>query len=413
MKSTESLTLKSLKKAVSGHAAAFRRLTRLEPAGGPGEKVFPPTYEGGDYATEQRRILVNGEAQTVETVLVNSQQAEANRNELAILDAWRENRLASLPVVTSDFSNTDAPEIGQITSLEAPHRIFDAILRDSHINDTPFRKTDYGARLDTLNLRNATALFELCPTALVFGVWDSTGPKGGLGVKFARAFVSEVFGVEALRGRKTSSRIDPLPIASNVEVYKTKDGHWTVDPNKAVKKGQKPVLYFKKKDGGNPGRPSQVNLGNVTPSIKWGGFTIDYAQQTSVLSLAGLRRLRFPIGDQPATVETDRDAQTTLAALALCAATLAAESGFDLRSRCLLVPTEPFVWELLDKPGEEQNRFTLTGDEAIDLFNESVAQAKKAGLPWMDEELVLTPSPDLVSLVRQSIEAFKTGEEEE
>jgi len=42
-----------------------------------------------------------------------------------------------------------------------------------------------------------------------------------------------------------------------------------------------------------------------------------------------------------------------------------------------------------------------------------VAQAKKAGLPWMDEELVLTPSPDLVSLVRQSIEAFKTGEEEE
>jgi len=75
-------------------------------------------------------------------------------------------------------------EIGTITSLQAPHRVADAILRDSELDGTPFRQTEIGKKIDVTSLQNATPLFDVCPTALVFGFWDSTGPKGGLGANF-------------------------------------------------------------------------------------------------------------------------------------------------------------------------------------------------------------------------------------
>ena len=48
------------------------------------------------------------------------------------------------------------------------------------------------------------------------------------------------------------------------------------------------------------------------------------------------------------------------------------------------MPTAPFAWELLDKPGEDPKNFTLTGDEAVALLKEAVGAAKEAGLPWME-----------------------------
>ena len=41
------LDLDKLRDAVAGTAAAFRCVTEYQPAGGPGDKVFPATYEGG------------------------------------------------------------------------------------------------------------------------------------------------------------------------------------------------------------------------------------------------------------------------------------------------------------------------------------------------------------------------------
>ena len=95
--------------------------------------------------------------------------------------------------------------IGKLTSLQVPHRLADAILRDSEIEEgegsqkkrVPFRKSQYGNALKTANPLNATPIYQLCPTALLFGMWDSTGPKGGLGAKFERAIVSEVVGFGA------------------------------------------------------------------------------------------------------------------------------------------------------------------------------------------------------------------------
>ena len=50
------LNLDQLKSAVAGNAAAFRCRRRLQPGGGAGDKVFPPTYAGAVYAVEQRRV---------------------------------------------------------------------------------------------------------------------------------------------------------------------------------------------------------------------------------------------------------------------------------------------------------------------------------------------------------------------
>lgn len=376
----------TLHKAVSGTAAALRSRTKLQPAGGEGDKVFPPTYAGAVYAKEERQI--NGAK--VPCVLLDSVQAQANRLEEALQRSLDSGVLKDLPVLNVDFTGLGLlDEVGRVSSLEAPHRIADAILRDSLHGGQSFRKSELGKSLDQASLQNATPLYKLCPTALVFGLWDSTGPKGGLGAKFQRALVSEIIGVNAQIGVKTSSRIDPLQMRAAAKVIKKADGSYELAGDKA-------------KDAVSP---SEVNHGNIPPDITKeggaGGATIDYAEQTVVLSLPALRKLRFPV-DGKTTPERDAAARTVLAALALTAAALAAESGFDLRSRCLLWPTDAMKWELLEKPGQKPTEFTLTAESAIKLLGEAVAAAEKQGLIWQKEPVKLTPSPNLVALLKRS-----------
>lgn len=57
----------------------------MQPAGGPGDKVFPPTFAGAVYAIEKRRIP--GREQPVRCVLLDSVQSQANRMELVLQEA--------------------------------------------------------------------------------------------------------------------------------------------------------------------------------------------------------------------------------------------------------------------------------------------------------------------------------------
>jgi CRISPR-associated protein Csb1 len=143
--------------------------------------------------------------------------------------------------------------------------------------------------------------------------------------------------------------------------------------------------------------------GRIAP----GGVTVEYAEQTTTMSLICLRRLRFPINGKTNT-EADAAARTVLAALGLCAATLAFESGMGLRSRCLLWPDGPMEWELLARPGEDPEKFSLTSDEAVALLNAAIESAGKNELPWEKEPILLKPSLNLLKLVRLSqLEAVK------
>ena len=398
------IDLQTLRDAVGGTAAAFRCVTDHQPAGGPGDKVFPPTYEGGKYATEERIDPATGEARRC--VLLDSVQSQANRMELALLEAHRAGKV-ELPLLVTRFDQDELPKKFAVTSLEAPHRVADALFRDSLFRGVIFRKSVKGAILDTADVRNAAGLFGLCPTALIFGLWDSTGPRGGLGAKFQRAIVSEIVGYDAVGGKKTASRIDPAQIRLEAGPLYARNSAGDDDPEWMLNDKSNP------KKLGKDGKPSEANHGNVTPSIEEGGFTLSKARQTTTLSLAVLRRLRFPLnGAADSDHNVDLAARTALAALGLAAGSLA-RVDTDLRSRCQLFAEREPVWELLDRPGDPPREFALSPEDALTLLEAAVAEAKTAGLPW-EGKIELTPSPDLVELVRRSQElASASGGEED
>jgi CRISPR-associated protein Csb1 len=410
------LTLEVLSTAVAGQAAAFRCRRRLQPAGGEGDKVFPPTFAGAVYAIEQRRVP--GRDTPVTCVLLDSVQSQANRMELALQDAVDAGNI-QLPLVEVDFSEHDPTgdveadakagrlidAVGKVTSLQVPHRLADAILRDSELDGMPFRQSDTGKALNTVSIANATPLFELCPTALLFGMWDSTGPKGGLGPKFERALVSEIVGIGAEVGDLLRGvRRDPLEIRAAVKVQKHADGSWQVSDPKT--KGVVAPSEINHSSVPYPKRRDQKSDDNY-----YAGATIEYAEQTTTLSLIGLRRLRFPVdgeNDDP----RDQAARTLLAALGLCGATLAFEAGVGLRSRSLLWPEGPMVWELLERPGTPPRAFELTGEQAVALLNEAISAARESDLTWREEPVPLKPSVELLKLVRLSqLQATKEGAE--
>ena len=92
------LSYEQLYEATAGGAVALRSRTTLQPAGGVGDKVFPPSYAVDNradhkYAVEQRQV----EDGVVTTVLLDSVASQANRAELALLEGWESKEL-SFPV---------------------------------------------------------------------------------------------------------------------------------------------------------------------------------------------------------------------------------------------------------------------------------------------------------------------------
>ena len=366
---TNGLSVEGLRDAVRS-AAAFRLRVKLSGVGGGSDKVFPPTYTGGVYAVEDRRI----DGKVVRCALLDSVQSQANRMEESLLNAflpsWREldpqsdnagNTVPSdLPVLAVHIENH-----GWVTSLTAPHRIHDAIIRDCEIEETVggetrrvrFRDSAEGREIVRARTHKAVAFFRHCPTALIFGTWDSTAGEGLDSAKVPRAVVSEIIGVDITPGVRTGSRIDPLGIrASSATIYRLRDAKddWTLDRTEAQGYHEDKPKKFGK------GKPADINHGNVTPdlarfdsdqtsiskqgldrlpdifettpwelrhdlrsgdgrfrnrtefrsdqvrikpgAVKPGGVTMEYALHTWTLSLTQLRRLQFPIDNESTEV---------------------------------------------------------------------------------------------------------------
>lgn len=402
------LTYGQLRDAVGGGAVGLRSRMTLQPAGGPGDKIMPPTYgvpEAAEtkYALEER--VVDGTARPV--VLLDSVASQANRLELALLEGWDTGAL-SFPVPFVDFTvDADVADLGRITALEAPHRLADAIFRDSLLHGTLFRLSDIGRAITDARPDHATALYRYSPTALLFGMWDSTGPKGGLGSKFQRALVSEIVGFDARPGVKVGSRIDPLQIERAAAIafeHRDPEQRWTLDADEAVTEKGKP------KPAGKDGRPSEINHGNVTPSIdaRAGGVTISHAVQTTVVSFAALRRLRFPAASDGTPISADgraaaeTAARTAVAALGVAAVAYQYDLDYDLRSRCLLVPEHGPRVELLTRDGSTPTSVDIGRESASEIMAEAAREAEATGLSWETGELRLIPAPKLVDLIKRS-----------
>jgi CRISPR-associated protein Csb1 len=386
-----------LKSAVQS-AAGLRLRLKLQPLGGEGETLFPCTVAGGNYLRAKRRVP--GHPESVDCVIIDSVQSQANRMEDALLEDILAGNIF-LPHVATDFSGAGLLKpVGRqnrITCFDAPHRVFDAILRDSMLGDKHFPLSAVGQAMLEASAQNATPLFNVSPASLLFGSWDSTGVSGGLGEKYCRCVASELVGVNVEQAVRAGTRVDPLNAEKNQSPDKilteTKDDLW-----KDLKKSRKKF-----------DKPSEINHS----SVPWGGenkvhggVTVDYVQQTTTISLAALRQLRFPVADKT-TAETSAAAQAVLAAIALHAAALNTARGWHLRSRCdlVLADDEALRWEILSGTGAKVT--ALDPDASRELLEEAISAAKAAGLPWREAAIELRPSLALQKLVVASQKAHR------
>jgi CRISPR-associated protein Csb1 len=174
-----------------------------------------------------------------------------------------------------------------------------------------------------------------------------------------------------------------------VEVFKGEAG-WDINEAGAGKKARQV-------------RPSEINHGNIAPSVQPLGITCDYLEQMFVLSFAALRRLHF------GSPERDSVGRTLLAALGLMALSEQDTQGYALRSRCDLVCEGKAPLELVQADGRTVD-VPLDPPQARELYREAYSAATDAGFQLRREPLRLEPQEKLVEIVRRSQRIALSGE---
>jgi CRISPR-associated protein Csb1 len=389
--------------SIVASGAAIRRRRHFQPTAGEGASISPPTYpsrDSGDASVhlfEDRMI----DSDWQKCVVIDSVQSQANRFE-NILEHLAQTEDLPLPRLVVKLTY---PGIEYLTSLTVPHRAFDAILRDSLVQEDGEEivliKSQLGQRIDEASPIHAAALLEIAPNTLLFGGWKSTwgDPRGA---KFARCVSSEMIGVDVRPGQRAAGRMDPLVIG-NVDVFEKKDAGdrdpgYTSDPDLAAQSGNKPAPFSFREDKKNPAKKiTDINHGMIPPTVvRDHGVSVRRIDQLSVINMPALRQLQFP--DASGTHDESRDlaARSYLAAMGLIGLTGFGEGGVALRSRCELVAEADPPFEVL---GHEASSFTLDLDEAKGLFVEAASRLPNHGFDWSPAPIYLRPSDDFDKLI--------------
>jgi CRISPR-associated protein Csb1 len=360
--------------------AVLRIAGEYDPAGGPGSRIFPPTYpvpsnvppDTTRYVLESR--VVAGVERT--DVLLDSVPSQANRAEEALLAAHRSGRVR-LPLM--ELRHDGAADV-VLTSLEFPHRYADAYLRDSLVEGVAFDRSDVGRKVLASSLADASGLFAHDPGSLVYGAWNSH--RKGRQQKFPRIYASEVVGWDPVEGRRRAGRMDPMNLVGAVRPGGA-EGEWEFAAAGEKVKGEK---------------LSEIGHGNVAPNPQHGGVTITSATRMATLSLAALRRIGF--GTAPA--EAQLAARVALAAYALLADRLAfAGPSLWLRSGCELVLRQERL-EWVSRGGTTEAR-EIPVPVAVEAFAIAAARAADTGLAMETQTLVLRPKPALAKALDFSL----------
>lgn len=378
--------------------AGIRIIATYEPAAGEGALVFPPTYPFSEtkYAISSRHI----DGGPREVVLLDSFQSQANRVEQELKDAI-DDGLVRLPYI--ETSGLVGEHRVRVTNLDAPHRGPDAYFRDSEDEEgVPFDDTEVGRALRTADVRNARAYYRYVPSDLVFGFWDSQ--RGGRGVKLARAYVSEVIGLDPQVGQRGAVRFDPNNITKVPIAFPPKrpDEFITLEVGDDGST-QKPPKGYKE------AVPSAAGHGNVPASDANPGVSVTEIRRLAFVSLTALGRLRFPDEHGASSPEVDAAGRAVLACLALLGDELAfARPSVFLRSGCDLANlTTEARWVGRGGVGEP---LELDRERALALFERAVERAAALGLTWSDQPVQLRPKQNLAALLEA---AFATAPSED
>lgn len=380
-------------------ASALRLRCELQPAGGPGTKVMPPTYSGGDgpiYIGEHRRI--GGEDHSC--TLLDGIASQANRIEEALAS-----RVATgeIPLPAIEVSQG---EFGLHSGLEFSHRCFDAWIEDAHVAEGQsigeagirFGETDLFKRLTASPSRHdLTALMETFPVGILLGCWASRkkNPQGT--TRLARILSSELIAVDSVPGSRPASRIDRHHVSAAVKLLRTKDTHTDRFAVAASEDGKPP------KGAENP---SELGYGNVTPSeAAHGGITMDHALQIATVSMPALRECGFPGADGSRDPARDLAGRKMLAALALRMLALQIEHGYDLRSGCLLVPEREPTVELVGRLGKQVASWPLIDMPTGEILESAIADGARHDLSWASQKVELVASDAQLALLHKSLAA--------
>ncbi len=377
-----SLTLEQLVEAV-GPATPYSSISitaEMRPTGPEGTKVAPPSYPPSanrdtPYVIDRRWI--GGEERQV--VLLDSQQSQGNRCELALRDAC-DDGLLDLPmfVLTTDVVTDAGTRTVRLTSLDFPHRYADAYLRDTELDGVRFDKSPIGKALRLAEPREARVLYEREPYSIVYGAWDSH--RKGRQAKFPRVYDSTIIGFDPIVGHRVGGRLDPLNLTGAVQAGT--DGDWAF-----VAEGEK------KKQGE---RLSEIGHGNALDSGgAHGHVSITGARKLTTIHLAALAGIRFGI-DVPSDALTA--GRAALVALALLGDRLAfARPSVFLRSGCELSTESELA--VLERPDGSGDSFELDSTGSIKLFEEAIAHAANHGLAMASDRLEVAPLPGLVDAI--------------
>ena len=367
--------------------------TELEPLSGPGGPVKPAVYEGGTYQ-QDRRWAMPDDAEPTPVIVIDNVPSQANRLE----EAMRRNR-ASTPVPElvldlSGLSKLPAHLPRRLSSLEFPHRIADAYLRDARLGDDDFIKTDLGRAIFGATAQACGPLMAWFPQALLYGFWQSHLGKKRHNTKHARAWVSEIVGWKpaATDTRVLGLKGDSLNLNTDESITSNPDDRveWEIGKGETVAGSKKDKL-------------SEIGHGQVPfMGTDATAAAVSFARvtQRATVSFAQLRRISLGpdhFGD------ADAAARVLLVALGLHAHLLAFGRGFALRSGAELRPRESAaMW--LGSTGDEA---CVIGDAegTAKLLAGAIEHATSVGVPldgWSQTPVMLTPKDNLRRAIRAS-----------
>jgi len=345
-------------------AGAIRMRVRLQPAGGPGTKVMPPTY------------------------------SQANRAELALADEIALDN-THIPTIW-----VDQGEFGVHSALKFSHRAYDAWIEDAVVDGQRFGDTDEWAQMASSKRHHLAALLRHSPVSILLGSWASRlkNPQGA--ARLARILTSEIIAVGAEKGARAKSKRDIHDVSKGITLYKADEGspeRVVLDPAQAAKADSGKEMPFA------DGRPSSAGYGSVTPSLSdHGGITMEYALQIATISLPAIRECRFPEAGEH---DDSRDVagRLMLVMLGLRMLALQVERGYDLRSGCLLTPDADPAFELIDRLGQTVDRWSVMETDTAALLEAAKELGAEHGLDWTGGDIRLKASDVQLELLRRSL----------